>query len=139
MAFNTKGYFDPNEPYDEEYMQLKERVFEKYRNKEAEYVMMDVKSINRAAFIQRGCLLPLKENGEVEEGTTSKAGQNLRRLYMLRKERREHIDGEKYYLETPKINADILQSRVSANSRSFCRNVSSRVSSNTHFKSESEF
>ena len=65
MAFNTKGYFDPNEPYDEEYMQLKERVFEKYRSKEAEYVMMDVKNINRAAFIQRGCLLPLKENGEI--------------------------------------------------------------------------
>lgn len=119
-------------------MQLKERVFEKYRSKEAEYVMMDVKNISRAAFIQRGCLLPLKDNGEMEEGSIiSKAGENLRRMYMMRKERREHIDGEKYYLDTPKINADILQSRISANSRSFCRNVSSRISSNTHFKSES--
>ena len=66
-----------------------------------------------------------------------KARNNLLKNYLMRKERREHIDSEKYYYDTPKINTDILQSRLSANSKvTFGRNVSSRVSSNSYFRSE---
>jgi hypothetical protein len=114
-------------------------VFEKYRSKDEEYVMLDIKNISKAAFIQRGCLLPARENGEsLEESCVmEKARNNLLKNYLMRKERREHIDHEKYYYDTPKINTDILQSRLSANSKStHGRNVSSRVSSNTHFRSE---
>ena len=33
ISFNTKGYFDPSQPFNEEYLKVKQQVFEKYRNK----------------------------------------------------------------------------------------------------------
>ena len=61
-GFNTKGYFDPSEPFNEDYLRLKQQVFEKYRNKKEEIVMLDPRSTNKAAFIQRGLLVPLKSS-----------------------------------------------------------------------------
>jgi hypothetical protein len=60
VGFNTRGYFDPSQPFDEEYLKVKQQVFEKYRNKKEEIVMLDVKNTTRAAFIQRGLLVPSK-------------------------------------------------------------------------------
>mgnify|MGYP006910387756 FL=1 len=58
VGFNTKGYFDPSEPFDHEYLKVKQQVFEKYRNKKEEIVMLDAKNTNKAAFIQKGMLIP---------------------------------------------------------------------------------
>ena len=41
ICFNTKGYFDPEIPYDETYIKAKVEAFKKYRNPEEEYVMID--------------------------------------------------------------------------------------------------
>lgn len=60
IGFNTKGYFDPSEPFNEEYLKIKQQVFEKYRNKKEEIVMLDPKITNKAAFIQKGLLIPSK-------------------------------------------------------------------------------
>lgn len=49
--------------------------------------MLDIKNINKAAFIQRGCLLPSRENGEsLEESCVmDKARSNLLKNYLMRK------------------------------------------------------
>lgn len=140
LVFNTKGYFDPSQPLDEEYFKAKQKVFEKYRNKEEEYVMVDLKNTNKSAFIQRGCLMPIKEaNGPQDETTfLEKARNSLLKNYLMRKERREHIDLEKY-VDPPKINTEILQSRNTINSRTHTRQISSRDSVHSYLRSESDF
>ena len=60
IGFNTRGYFNPSEPFNEDYLKVKQQVFDKYRHKREEIVMLDVKNTNKAAFIQRGLLAPLK-------------------------------------------------------------------------------
>jgi hypothetical protein len=69
---------------------LKERVFEKYRRKDEEYIMLDIKNISKAAFISRGCLLPARENGETleESCVMDKARNNLLKNFLMRLERR---------------------------------------------------
>jgi hypothetical protein len=58
--------------------------------------MLDVKNINRGAFIQRGLLVPSKNcniegsEGKHQNGETSSV--NLLKTYLLRKERKEQID-----------------------------------------------
>lgn len=70
IGFNTRGYFDPAEPFNEDYLKVKQQVFSKYRNRKEEIVMLDAKNTNRAAFIHRGLLLPSKtvniESGEAK-------------------------------------------------------------------------
>jgi hypothetical protein len=58
LCFNTKGYFNPEEPFDSEYLKVKEEVFKKYRNKNGEYVMLDSKNTKKSAFIQKGLQMP---------------------------------------------------------------------------------
>lgn len=57
-GFNTKGYFTPDEAHENEYIKVKEEVFKKYRNREAEIVFIDPKMTKPCAFIQRGMLIP---------------------------------------------------------------------------------
>jgi hypothetical protein len=93
-GFNTKGYFDPSEPYNEDYLKLKQQVFEKYRNKKEEIVMIDPKSINKAAFIQKGLLIPSKTMNVNASEQKSIQGElpslNLLKSYLVRKEKKEH-------------------------------------------------
>jgi len=68
-------------------------VFQKYRNKREEYVMLDAKNNNKAAFIQRGLLLPLKpsnvESTDEKQNHLEQNSYSLLKSYLMRKERKE--------------------------------------------------
>ena len=91
-SFNTRGYFDPSQPYNEEYLKVKQQVFEKYRNKKEEIVMLELKNINRGAFIQRGLLVPSKsinvEGNENKSCIAEPSSHCLLKTYLLRKEKK---------------------------------------------------
>jgi hypothetical protein len=96
LVFNTRGYFDPSVPYDEEYLKVKQKVFEKYRNKKEEIVMLDAKNTNKSAFINKGLLMPSKTINCNSEDDRSYPGEklssNLLKSYLLRKEKREMLE-----------------------------------------------
>lgn len=93
LVFNTKGYFDPSEPFNEEYLKVKQQVFEKYRNKKEEIVMIDPKVTNKAAFIQKGLLIPSKTMNLNANESRIVQGEppslNLLKSYLIRKEKKE--------------------------------------------------
>lgn len=95
IGFNTKGYFDPKEPFNEEYLKVKLQVFEKYRNKKEEIVMLDPKITNKAAFIQKGLLIPSKtmnvNANESKISQTEPLSLNLLKTYLIRKEKKEWL------------------------------------------------
>lgn len=55
--------------------------------------MLDIKDTSKGAFIQRGCLIPIKDNNETPEQVNyfDKARTNLLKHYLYRKERKEII------------------------------------------------
>lgn len=90
-CFNTKGYFTPEEAHHTDYLKVKEEVFKKYRNQEAEIVFIDPKMTKPASFIQRGMLITRNDNPS-EPKNSEKVLNNFLKNYMSRKEKREAQD-----------------------------------------------
>ena len=105
--------------------------------------MLDVKNTNKAAFIQRGLLLPLKTaNVEANDERQSHLEQNsysLLKSYLMRKERKEHQEQERF-LDIPKLNCDQLSIRSNAlTARSITsRQMTSRISTSSVLRIDHE-
>jgi hypothetical protein len=95
--------------------------------------MLDPKNTSKAAFIQRGLLLPFKtgnvDSGESRQNALENYSHNLLKTYLLRKEKKEHQDTERF-LEVPKVNCDQITLRSGPlTARTLTsRQVSSRIS-----------
>lgn len=79
---------------------MKQEVFKKYRNRDAEIVFIDPKLTKPTAFIQRGMLKP---NNHIYNELSHQSDKNEKLLnnflknYISRKERRELQEDERYY------------------------------------------
>ena len=127
-CFNTKGYFTPDEAYHTDYLKVKEEVFKKYRNQEAELVFIDPKLAKPACFIQRGLLMPKNDN-HTDPKNSEKVLNNFLKNYMTRKEKREAQDEERY-LGTRRESFGVSNIELSTitKPRTVARSLYSRVS-----------
>ena len=125
-GFSTRPKFNAELPYDSELIKAKEKVFVKYRAPDEECVMLDPKNTHRGALIQRGVALNKEED---RLPLVDRQGSNLLKSYLIRKERRQHYDLEKFQ-ESSKLG-DQLTVRQPTQTDKSARGLSSRISATT--------
>jgi hypothetical protein len=137
LSFNTRGYFDPTLCEDEHFINEKLRVFEKYRSKRNEIVMLDLKNTNRSLLIQKGLVKPATAEYDL---SSEKTTDSLLRSYLLRKEKHASHEQEKY-AEIPKFALDplSLRSNTISSRTSNSRQIASRISTTSVLKLELDF
>jgi hypothetical protein len=98
--------------------------------------MLDIKNTNKSLLLRRAMLKPTPTDPETHCEPTTK---NLLKSYLLRKEKHINNEQEKY-LEVPKLTIDTLTCTHTASSRtSHTRQITSRISTATVLKIESDF